>query len=53
MQSRARLSSSWLPYVTHEPNDSSLTLRPERPSRLYCIVVIGLPGMVRRDGRGR
>ena len=34
MHSRAAPVSSWLPYVTHEPNESSLTLRPERPSRL-------------------
>ena len=33
MHSRAAPVSSWLPYVTHEPNESSLTLRPERPSR--------------------
>jgi hypothetical protein len=33
MQSRAAFTSSWLPYVTHEPKDSSLTLRPLRPNR--------------------
>jgi hypothetical protein len=32
MHSRAAPPSSWLPYVTHEPNDSSLTFSPERPS---------------------
>ncbi len=33
MHSRAAPVSSWFPYVTHEPNESSLTLRPQRPSR--------------------
>ncbi len=36
-QSRARPVSSWLPKVTHEPNESTLTLRPVRPRRRYAM----------------
>src|SRR5918995_6372992 len=36
-QSRARPTSSWGPNDTHEPNDSTLTLRPDRPSLRYSI----------------
>ena len=39
MQSRARPVSSWVPNVTHEPNDSTLTCSPERPSRRYSIAM--------------
>src|SRR5919205_953575 len=37
MHSRAPLASSWLPYVTHEPSDSSLTFRPDFPNRRYIM----------------
>src|SRR5580658_1733775 len=36
-QSAASPSSSWGPKVTQEPNDSTLTLMPARPSRRYSI----------------
>ena len=39
-QSRARLVSSWFPNVTHDPKESALTRRPERPRRRYSIVVV-------------
>ena len=32
-QAFAKSVSSWLPKVTHDPNESALTLRPERPRR--------------------
>ena len=35
--STAALTSTWLWYVTHEPSESSLTLRPLRPRRRYCM----------------
>src|SRR3546814_1339170 len=33
MQSRALPTSSWLPKLTQEPNDSTLTWRPDLPNR--------------------
>src|SRR5689334_11740316 len=39
-QSHARPVSSWLPKVTHDPNASTLTCSPERPSRRYSISVM-------------
>jgi hypothetical protein len=33
LQSLARPVSTWVPKVTHEPNDRALTWRPERPRR--------------------
>ncbi len=38
-QSRAVRPASWGPKLTHEPNDSTLSLRPEPPSRLYCMFI--------------
>src|SRR5690606_28480161 len=40
-QSRACAPASWGPKLTHEPNDSTLTLRPDRPSRRYVIPLEG------------
>ena len=37
MQSRAWPTSSWGPNDTQDPKDSTLTLRPDRPSRRYSI----------------
>ena len=34
--------STWLWYVIQEPSESSLTLRPHRPRRRYCMVVFPL-----------
>src|SRR3954470_19315472 len=56
MQSRARPVSSCAPNDTHEPNDNTLTLRPDRPSLRYSMSIRRLsliPLIVCRPAGGR
>src|SRR4030095_15154643 len=41
MHSPATSIPIWLPYVTQEPNESSLTLRPDLPRRRYFMGIGG------------
>src|SRR5579863_4383770 len=53
MHSTASPVSSCGPKVTHEPNDSTLTLRPVRPSRRYSISIVQPLSSVGAEARHR
>src|ERR1035437_628661 len=55
-QSLALSPASWGPKLTHEPKERTLTLRPDRPRRRYCISMprgYGTGPMFRVHVRGR